>query len=106
MKPLPEGTLQLYVVPAGTIPLVVCVGDDTKLDPLQMAATIGVIMALGLRLTVMVKGLPLQPPVDFGVTIYVAVVAILDVLISVAVISAAFVPDKFPVNVPDGAGQL
>ena len=66
--PVTEGAGQVYIVPAGTIPLVISVGVVVNEVPLQMAAVIALIVAIGLTVTVTVKAAPLQLP-DTGVTI-------------------------------------
>ena len=66
--PVTLGALQLYNVPAGTIPLVRFVGLTVKATPLQLTVLIAVITAVGLIVTVTVKTAPVQVPV-IGVTV-------------------------------------
>ena len=68
MPPVTVGTDQLKVVLAGTIPLVPLTGVKLKLTPLQVAAVIAEITAIGFTLTVTLKLAPEQLP-DKGVTI-------------------------------------
>ena len=89
MPPVTIGADQLYNVPDGTIPLVPSVGVKLNDTPLQVVAVIAEITAVGLMVTDTVKGLPVQEP-DTGVTVYVAVTAVLPVLVKVPVI--AFTP--------------
>ncbi len=71
-----DGTLQLYKVPAGTMPFVVCVGVTVNCTPLHVTVVIAVISAVGLTVTVTVNDTPVQTPLN-GVTVYVAVCAVL-----------------------------
>ena len=66
--PVTLGALQLYRVPAGTMPSVTLVGVTVNDTPLQLTVVIGVITAVGFRLTVKLNELPIQLPVT-GVTI-------------------------------------
>jgi hypothetical protein len=66
--PVTDGTDQLYVVPAGTIPFVPLVGVNVNDTPLQLTVVIAVITAVGLIVTVTVKTEPKQVPV-IGVTL-------------------------------------
>ena len=66
--PVTLGALQLYRVPAGTMPLVPLVGVTVNDTPLQLTVVIGVITAVGFRLTVKLNEPPIQLPVT-GVTI-------------------------------------
>jgi len=65
--PVTLGALQLYVVPAGTIPLLPLVGVALNCTPLQVIAVIALITAFGLTVTVTVNVAPVQLPVN-GVT--------------------------------------
>ena len=65
--PVTLGALQLYVVPAGTIPLVTSTGVTLKNTPLQVVVVIAVITAAGLTVTVNEKAAPAHTP-DVGVT--------------------------------------
>ena len=105
--PVVDGTDQLKVVPAGTMPLTPLVGVTLKVVPLQITALIAVIAGVGLIVTVTLNTKPVQLPV-IGVTKYVAVLAMFVVLASVPIISdlgdTCVAP---PVNpVPVGADQL
>ena len=66
--PVTLGALQLYRVPVGTMPLVPFVGVTVNDTPLQLTVVIGVITAVGFRLTVKLNEPPIQLPVT-GVTI-------------------------------------
>ncbi len=66
--PVTTGTDQLYSVPAGTMPFVILVGVNAKEVPLQIVAVIGLIVAKGLTVTVILKTAPLQMP-ETGVII-------------------------------------
>ena len=66
--PLTLGALQLYKVPAGTIPLVRFVGLTVNATPLQLTELIAVITAVGLIVIVTVNVAPVHAP-DNGVTI-------------------------------------
>ena len=66
--PVILGVDQLYVVPEGTIPLVISKGVIVKDIPLQVAVAIGFTDATGLMVAVTVKLAPLQDP-DVGVTV-------------------------------------
>ena len=70
--PVTPGVLQLYVVPAGTIPFVPFTGVRLKPTPLQDTPVIVLITADGFTFTVTVNVDPTQVP-DVGVTVYVAV---------------------------------
>lgn len=72
VKPVPAGTAQLYVVPAGTVPFTPSTGVRENVPPLQIAAFMEVITGEGFKVMVTVKVAPSQPPAD-GVTIYVIV---------------------------------
>jgi hypothetical protein len=72
VKPVPAGADQVYVVPAGTMPLVIFTGDMVKPTPLHTAEFIGVIAGLGFTNIITEKSAPLQLP-DIGVTVYIAV---------------------------------
>ena len=67
IPPVIAGTDQLYVVPAGTIPLVKFVGVAVKATPLQVVAVIALMTALGFTVTVTANTAPVQLPVT-GVT--------------------------------------
>ena len=66
--PVTLGALQLYNVPAGTIPLVRFVGLTVNATPLQLTELIAVITAVGLIVIVTVNVAPVHAP-DNGVTI-------------------------------------
>ena len=66
--PVMIGADQLYVVPAGTIPLLPLVGVTLKKSPLHTVAVIAVITAFGLTVTVNWNLDPVQLPVN-GVTV-------------------------------------
>ena len=56
--PVIDGADQLYVVPAGTIPLVTLVGVTVKVTPLQVIVLIAVIAGVGLIVTVTLNTKP------------------------------------------------
>ena len=66
--PVTLGALQLYNVPAGTIPSVRFVGLTVNATPLQLTELIAVITAVGLIVIVTVNVAPVHAP-DNGVTI-------------------------------------
>ena len=68
MPPVTTGADQLYVVPAGTIPLVPLVGVDVNNTPLHVTALIELITAFALTVTVNWNEPPTQLPV-VGVTV-------------------------------------
>jgi hypothetical protein len=68
VKPVPVGAVQVYVVPAGTKPLVPFTGVTVNPAALHTAEVIGVIAGFGFTVTVMLKVPPEQLP-DFGVTV-------------------------------------
>ena len=105
--PVTLGALQLYKVPAGTMPLVIFVGLTVNATPLQLTELIAVITAVGLIVTVNVNVDPIQVPV-IGVTVYVAVLAIFVVFVKPPLILATATPCAAPpVNpVPVGAVQV
>ncbi len=65
--PVTDGALQLYVVPAGTIPLVPFVGVALKAKALPVVAVIALMLALGFTVTVNENTDPTQLP-EVGVT--------------------------------------
>jgi|SRR5476651_1486619 len=65
--PVTPGTDQLYVVPAGTIPLATLVGVTVNNTPLHVTVLIAVMLAVGLSVTVTENTAPVQLPV-IGVT--------------------------------------
>ena len=91
IKPVTDGALHAYVVPAGTMPFVIFVGVTTKLTPLQVTAVIAVITAVGLIVTVTVNTAPVQLPL-VGVTVYVAVLAMFVVFVKFPLIVFTGVP--------------
>jgi hypothetical protein len=56
------GTDQLYLVSAGTIPLVPFVGVTTNGTPLQVTVLIAVTSGVGFSVTISVKDAPTQLP--------------------------------------------
>jgi hypothetical protein len=67
VNPVPVGAVQLYVVPVGTIPLLTSVGVIVNSKPLHTVVLSGLIIALGLKLTVNENTDPTQLP-EVGVT--------------------------------------
>jgi hypothetical protein len=82
MLPVTDGAAHEYVVPEGTIPLVLFTGVIVKLVPLQEVAVMAVTAGLGLTVTVTVKVDPVHNAVA-GVTVYVAVATAFVVFVSV-----------------------
>jgi hypothetical protein len=66
--PVTAGTPHVYVVPAGTIPLVTFTGVAVKAEALHVEVVILVIAGTGLTVTVTVKVDPGQVP-EVGVTV-------------------------------------
>jgi hypothetical protein len=94
------GVFQLYVVPNGTIPLLILVGVTVKVTPLHVTVLIPFISAVGGTVTVTVKFAPIQLAPVLGVTIYVAVWVVFTVLRSVPnTLFNTFVPLAPPVIV-------
>ncbi len=108
IPPVTVGVDQLYKVPAGTIPFVLLTGLTVKVTPLQLTVVIAVISAVGLIVTVKVNGAPNPQFTILGVTIYVAVLAILVVLFNVPLITlTGTLCDKPPVKpTPVGTDQI
>jgi hypothetical protein len=104
--PVTTGAAQLYVVPAGTTPLVPSTGVTLKPDSLHAVAVIGVIVGLGLTVTVTVKSAPTQLPSttdEVGVTVYVAVCTVFVGLVRVPVMPVPL-PAAPPVMPPVTTG--
>jgi len=66
------GSLQLYLLPTGTIPLELFTGDAVNGAPLQVTLLISLTSGVGLSVTITVNVAPEQLP-DVGVTRYVTV---------------------------------
>ena len=103
--PVTLGALQLYNVPAGTMPSVRFVGLTVNATPLQLTEVISVITAVGLIVIVTVNVAPVHDP-DNGVTIYVAVCVVFNGFVKVPLIVVAFVAGAPPVNPPVTLGAL
>ena len=73
VNPTPVGTVQVYKVPAGTIPFVPFTGLTVNNTPPHPVVLIGVITAVGLIVTVNVNVAFAPHKVDVGVIVYVAV---------------------------------
>jgi hypothetical protein len=104
--PVTTGTPQLYVVPAGTILPPPLAGVTVNVPPLQITVVWFVTNGIGFTVTVTVNVEPTQAP-EVGVTVYVAVCAVLVGLVSMPVIEEpdpAAPPVKPPVTV--GTPQL
>ena len=99
------GALQLYNVPAGTIPFVLFVGVILNPTPLQLTVVIAVITGVGLIVTVTVNAAPVQFPVT-GVTIYVAICAMFVGFVKLPLMLIAFVALIPPVSPPVTPGIL
>ena len=104
--PVTLGALQLYVVPAGTIPFVTFVGVALNCTPLQVIAVIAVITAVGFIVTVKVNVAFTPHKADVGVTIYVAVCVVFVGLFKVPVNIDAPLPVVPPVIPPVTLGAL
>jgi hypothetical protein len=108
IPPVTLGALQLYNVPAGTMPFVPFTGVSVNNAPSQLTPVIALILAVGLTVTVNVK-LPFTPQLTVvGVIVYVAVCVVFVGLVNVPVIIDAPLPVPPPVILPvtDGALQL
>ncbi len=106
MPPVTLGALQLYVVPAGTIPLLPLVGVALNNTPLHPTAVIALITALGFTVTVTVN-VPFAPQFTLvGVIVYVAVCIVLVGFVNVPVITVAPLPVVPPVMPPVTVGAL
>ena len=103
--PVTLGALQLYNVPAGTMPSVRFVGLTVNATPLQLTELIAVITAVGLIVIVTVNVVPVHDP-DNGVTIYVAVCVVFNGFVKIPLIVVAFVAGAPPVNPPVTLGAL
>ncbi len=106
--PVTIGADQLNVVPAGITPFTPFVGVVLKATPVQVVSVIAFTAAFGLMVTVTVNVVPAPQLTVLGVTVYVAVCALLVGLFIVPVILAALVPLAPPVIPPvtPGADQL
>ena len=71
MPPVTTGMSQVYVVPAGTIPLLTLNGVAVNDPPLHIVEVMSVIEGRGFTVTVTVKLVPVQLP-ERGVTVYTA----------------------------------
>jgi hypothetical protein len=101
--PVTTGSPQLYVVPTGTIfPPTPSVGVTEKAVPLQVEVVCAATNGFGLTVTVTVNVAPVQLAVE-GVTVYVAVWAVLVGFVSVPVMLAPL-PAAPPVRPPVTTG--
>ena len=69
VNPLPVGTLQVYVVPLGTIPLVLLTGVTLNVTPPQAVPVIGVITAVGFNVNVNINEAPVPQAAVDGVIV-------------------------------------
>jgi hypothetical protein len=69
VKPTPVGVVQVYKVPAGTIPLLPLVGLTVKPTPEHVVFVIADITAVGLIVTVIVNGVAAPQITVLGITI-------------------------------------
>ena len=108
LNPAPVGGDQLKVVPNGMAPFVPSVGVKIKAIPPQVTVDIGLITATGLTVMVTVNVAPFPQATVLGVTIYVAVPAVVVELLIVPVILVALFPIPPPLNPPvrEGADQV
>lgn len=106
VKPDPDGGDHVYVVPTGTIPLVILTGVTENPASLHTELIIGTIAGFGFTVTVTVKFVPVQLPAA-GVTVYTAVCVVFVGLVSVPLMLAPE-PATPPVSPPvtTGAAQL
>jgi hypothetical protein len=103
VNPVPDGVLQLYVVPAGTTLPPPFVGVTVNPTPLHTVAVCAVVIdGCGLTVTVTANVLPAHVP-DVGVTVYVSVAEAFVVFVNVWLIElwpvACALP---PVTAPTG----
>ena len=68
VKPLPVGAAQVYVVPAGTMPLLPFTGLTVNGELLNTVDVIALITATGLTVMIALNVLPVQVP-DVGVIV-------------------------------------
>ena len=108
IPPVTLGADQLYKVPDGTIPFVEFTGVTLKNTPLQLTAVIAVITAVGFKVTVTVNVEPVPQLTLVGVTIYVAVCCVLEVLVNSPLMFTDPLPVVTPVILPvvPGVDQL
>jgi len=100
--PVTTGTPQVYVILPGTIPSVPFAGVAVKAEALHTDLVIAVTTGTGLTVTVTVKFDPVHVAVD-GVTVYVAVCAVLVGLVRVPATDAPL-PATPPVRPPVTTG--
>ena len=106
VNPTPVGVVQVYVVPAGTIPFVPFTGLTVNNTPPHPVVLIGVITAVGLIVTVNVNVAFVPHKVLVGVIVYVAVCVVFVGFTNVPVIVDALLPDAPPVILPVTPGAL
>jgi hypothetical protein len=93
------GRSQVYLVLAGTIPLVISVGVTLNVVPLQIVALMAVITAFGFTVTSTVNVAPTQfPKVDVGVTMYTAVLVTLELLVRIPFTESWLLAEAPPVR--------
>jgi hypothetical protein len=104
--PVNVGTLQLYKLLIGTIPLAPLFGVTTNGTPLQVTVVIAVTSGVGFNVIITVNAAPVQLP-DNGVTLYVTVCVVFVRLLSRPnTVVGLFVADAPPVTVPVNVGTL
>ena len=106
VKPTPVGAVQVYKVPVGTTPFTPSVGVALNNTPLHVVVLIGVMIPIGLIVTTTVNGAFTPHNTVVGVTVYVAVCALLVGLFKVPVILIAPLPLVPPVSPPVTLGAL
>ena len=106
VKPVPVGAVQVYKVPVGTTPFTPSVGVALNNTPLHVVVLIGVMIPIGLIVTTTVNGAFTPHNTVVGVTVYVAVCALLVGLFKVPVILIAPLPLVPPVSPPVTLGAL
>jgi hypothetical protein len=105
--PVNVGTLQLYKLLIGTIPLVTFDGVTTNGTPLHVTVLIAVTSGVGFSVTVNVKFDPTQPAAVLGVTVYVTVcVSFVRFSRLPNIVVTLSVADAPPVTVPVNVGTL
>jgi len=102
--PVNPGSLHVYLVAIGTIPLAPLFGVTTNGTPLHVTVVIALTSGVGLSVTITVNAAPVQLP-DNGVTLYVTVwVVFVRLLNKPNTVSGLFEADAPPVTVPVNVG--
>jgi hypothetical protein len=102
--PVNPGSLHVYLVAIGTIPLAPLFGVTTNGTPLHVTVVIALTSGVGFNVTITVNAAPVQLP-DNGVTLYVTVwVVFVRLLNKPNTVSGLFEADAPPVTVPVNVG--